>query len=140
MRFDTPVPAIKRSVVQLQCTICKAETSAACSCGAIYMVKPAARAAAAITGNSSRSDRSIAAEIGVSPTTVGRARDQLSSNGQFEDFRTGKDGKTRKLPSYIPDPEPVIRDGLIEQAMDVVRQMTPPERVQFVRQMNRERL
>jgi hypothetical protein len=139
MRFEQPIPAYKISVVQLQCTMCKAETAAACSCGATYMVKPAEKAAAALTGNSSRSDRSIAAEIGVSPTTVGKARDQLSGDGQFEDFRTGRDGKSRKLPSYVPGPEPTIRDELIGQAIDLVRKMSPPERVEFVRQLGRVR-
>jgi hypothetical protein len=45
------------------------------------------------------------------------------------------DGKTRKLPSYIPDPPPPIRDDLIEQAVELVRQMTPPERVEFIQQV-----
>jgi|SRR6516162_630903 hypothetical protein len=137
MRFENrPIPVIPFSVVQLQCTICKAETSAACSCRATYRVKPAERAANAITANSSRSDRAIAAEIGVSPTTVGKVRDQLSSDGQQEELRTGKDGRTRKLPSYIPDP-PEIRDWLLKQAMDSVRQMTPAEKVEFIRQVDR---
>jgi hypothetical protein len=38
-----------------------------------------------------KSDRVIAAEIGISPTTVGKAR-QLSSSGQSKK-RIGKDGK-----------------------------------------------
>ena len=54
------------------------------------------RAAEAIAKNPGKSDRAIADEIGVSPTTVGKAR-QLSTTGQLKK-RTGKDGKIRKLP------------------------------------------
>jgi hypothetical protein len=137
MRFDRPVPEIRIAVTQLQCTLCGAETHASCNCGAVYRPKPAERAAAAITGNSSRSDRAIAAEIGVSPTTVAKARDQLSGDGQCEDFRTGKDGRTRKMPSYFADPEPVLRDELIEQGLDLVREMTPLERAEFIKRVGR---
>jgi hypothetical protein len=49
----------------------------------------------------------------------------------------GLDGKARKLPSYIPDPPPPIRDTLIEQALDLVRQMTPAERVEFIQRVRR---
>jgi hypothetical protein len=38
-------------------------------------------------------------------------------------------------PSYIPDPPPPIRDELIEQAVELVRQMTAPERVEFIRRV-----
>jgi len=50
--------------------------------------------------NPEKSDRAIAEEIGTSPTTIGKAREQLSSGGQLdkESKRTGLDGKTRKLP------------------------------------------
>jgi len=135
--IDKPIPAYKISVVQLQCTMCKAETAAACSCGATYRVKPAERAAAAITEHPEKSDRAIAAEVGVSPTTVGKARASTVHTGQLDEPRVGLDGKTRKLPSYIPDPAPEIRNSLIEQALDVVRQMTPAERIEFIRQVGR---
>ena len=136
MRFEKPIPVYEISAVRLECILCRAETTASCSCNAFYRPKASERAANAITANSSRSDRAIAAEIGVSPTTVGKVRDQLSSDGQQEELRTGKDGRTRKLPSYIPDP-PEIRDWLLKQAMDSVRQMTPAEKVEFIRQVDR---
>src|SRR6516165_6581704 len=129
--IDKPIPAYKISVVQLQCTMCKAETAAACSCGATYRVKPAERAITAITEHPEKSDRAIAAEIGVSPTTVGKARASTVQTGQLDEPRVGLDGKRRKLPSFVPDPPPPIRDELIERAIELVRQMTPTERMEF---------
>lgn len=55
------------------------------------------RAEAAIAANPQKSDRAIAADIGTSPTTVGKARKQLSTDGQLK--RTGRDGKQRKAPT-----------------------------------------
>jgi hypothetical protein len=129
-------PAYKISVVQLQCTLCRAETQAACSCGAIYRPKPSERAAAAVSQHPEMSNRAIAAETGVSEATVRRARESTASGDAVEE-RTGLDGKKRKLPSYIPDPLPEIRDWLIEQTLDGVRQMTPPERIEFIRLVGR---
>ena len=61
------------------------------------------RAAEAIAANPEKSDRAIAAEIGTSPTTIGKARAQLSTDGQLEDIqRIGLDGKTRRLPADRP--------------------------------------
>jgi len=134
---EKPIPEIKVSVVQLQCTLCGAETHAACSCGAVYRPKASERAANAVAGHPEKSDRAIAAEIGVSPTTVGKARASTVHTGQLDEVRVGLDGKARKLPSYIPDPPPQIRNWLIEQALDTVRQMTPAERVEFIRQVGR---
>ena len=136
MRFEKPIPAYKISVVQLQCTLCNAETNAACSCGAIYRPKASERAAAALTEHPELSDRAIAREAGISPTTVGKVR-ASTIQGEQSDERIGLDGKRRKLPSYIPDPLPEIRDALIEQAMGLVREMTPPERVEFIRRVGR---
>ena len=67
-----------------------------CGCGVAY-VKAGVFAEAAVKANPGKSDRAIAEEIGTSPTTVGKARKQLSNGGQLEK-RTGKDGKTRKMP------------------------------------------
>jgi hypothetical protein len=73
----------------LQCTRCGAEAVCHCGCGALYAVQhpwaapppaPAPkvsaleRAAAAILAAPEKSDRAIAAEIGVGHQTVGRAR------------------------------------------------------------------
>jgi hypothetical protein len=133
---EKPIPEIKVSVVQLQCTLCGAETHAACSCGAFYRLK-AQQAAEAVAAHPEKSDRAIAAETGLSHATVSRTRQSTVSSETVAAPRTGLDGKTRKLPSYIPDPPPELRDWLIEQALDAVRQMTPPERIEFIRQVGR---
>ena len=133
---DKPIPAYKISVVQLQCTMCGAETHASCSCGAIYRPK-AQRAAEAVADHPEKSNRAIAVETGLSEATVRRARDATASDDAVDEPRVGLDGKKRKLPSYIPDPPPEIRDLLIEQALDVVREMTPPERIEFIRRVGR---
>ena len=132
---DKPIPAYKISVVQLQCTLCGAETHAACSCGAIYRPK-AQRAAEAVKEHPEKSNRAIADDIGVDEKTVRQARATTADYSAVDEPRVGLDGKTRKLPSYIPDPPP-IRDWLIEQALDAVRQMTPAERIAFIRQVGR---
>jgi hypothetical protein len=129
-------PAFKISVTQLQCTMCGAETHAACSCGAIYRPK-AQQAAEAVAAHPEKSNRAIAEEIGADEKTVRQARDSTADQSAVEGSRIGLDGKKRKLPSYIPEPPPQIRDWLIEQALDAVRQMTPAERVEFIRQVGR---
>jgi hypothetical protein len=81
---------------QLECQACGATADASCDCGAPYL--PAGqRAVAAIKANPGKSDRAIAAQIGVSPTTVGKAR-QLSIVDSSRK-RLGKDGKVRRLPT-----------------------------------------
>lgn len=55
-----------------------------------------------LLANPQKSDRAIAAEIGGSPTTVGKAREQLSTRGQLGTEpakRVGRDGKARKQPT-----------------------------------------
>jgi len=135
---EQPIPEIRRSIVQLQCTICKAETSAACSCGAIYRPK-AQRAAEAVTAHPEKSNRALAEQIGVDEKTIRQARASTADQSAvaLRNPRIGLDGKARKLPSYIPDPPPTIRDDLIEQAVELVRQMTPPERIEFIQQVRR---
>jgi transposase len=64
-------------------------------CGAPY-VPAGTRAAAAVAKNPTKSDRAIAEEIGVSHGTVSRARAFVSH--ETDDKRTGRDGRTRKMP------------------------------------------
>jgi hypothetical protein len=102
---------------QLACWECGATTTAACNCGVSY-VPAGARAAAAVANNPEKSDRAIAADIGVAKNTVRAARQELVNTDQLEDGpRIGLDGKTRKLPerqtvSYIQietkPPEPRV--------------------------------
>jgi hypothetical protein len=49
-----------------------------------------------------KSDRAIAAEIGVSDKTVAKARRATADKSAVEKKRTGKDGKARKMPKSAP--------------------------------------
>lgn len=54
-----------------------------------------------IKADPKKSDRAIAKKAEVSPTTVGKARAELSKRGQLkkDTSRIGQDGKTRKVPA-----------------------------------------
>jgi hypothetical protein len=93
--------------VKLECTQCGASGEGSCNCGAEY-VAPGQRAAKALKANPERSDRAIAAEIGVDHKTVGAARKAATGEGSPVECRTGLDGKTRRLPQRS-EPEPIIR-------------------------------
>ena len=99
---------IKLSIQRMVCTACGAEANASCNCGVAYQPK-AVRAAEAVKANPEKSDRAIAKDIGASPTTVGKAREELSSGGQLEEApRVGIDGKVRKarkMPEKKEEPE-----------------------------------
>jgi hypothetical protein len=116
------------SIQRMVCTGCGAEANASCNCGMDYKPK-SVRAAEAVKANPEKSDRAIAKEIGASPTTVGKAREQLSTTGQLEDGpRIGLDKKTRKQPAKkanpakAPDPqEEEDRKTCIALALDAER-------------------
>lgn len=99
-----PAPAPRR----LGCSACGATAEAACDCGVPY-IPAGQRAAEAIAANPKRSDRSIAAEIGVDHKTVGAARKAVGEHSPPE--RIGRDGK-----SYPAKTKPVPdRDAKIGQ-------------------------
>src|SRR6516162_6083805 len=79
----------------LECSECGARASASCKCGAPY-VPARARAVAVLTEHPEKSDRAIAAEIGVGHATVSRARSTVPD--ETVDERIGRDGKVRRLP------------------------------------------
>jgi hypothetical protein len=84
------------STTRLECSECGAMADAACSCGAPYL--PAgARAAQAVADNPGKSDRAIAADLGVGKDTIRRARKSTGANAPVAK-RVGKDGKARRLP------------------------------------------
>jgi len=93
------------SIVGMICPECRAEARAGCNCGVEY-VRPRDLAAKAIADADSpkKSDRVIAAEIGVGRETVRRVRNSTAPNGAVAK-RTGKDGRTRRLPQK-PNPKP----------------------------------
>lgn len=79
---------------QLRCSECG--KLAACNCGAPYeYVSPGKLAAKAVKDNPELSDRAIADNLGVSDTTVLRARKSTASKEAVEK-RAGKNGKTRR--------------------------------------------
>jgi hypothetical protein len=85
------MPPITRPTIA--CTECGAETEAACDCCAPYVSK-SVRAAAAIEAAPEKSDRAIAADLGISKDTVRRAR-PTGANAPVA--RTGIDGRVRKV-------------------------------------------
>jgi hypothetical protein len=90
----TPQPST--TPAQIFCSDCGACADAACNCGAPYM--PAGqRAMKAIEANPEKSDRAIAAEIGVGKETVRRTRKATAPHGPVGK-RIGKDGKERRMP------------------------------------------
>jgi hypothetical protein len=127
-------PAYKISVTQLQCAACGAETHAACSCGAWYKPK-GQRAAEAVAANPEKSNRVIAAETGVSEGTVRTARVELGSDYAVYEPRTGKDGKTRRLPepkaAHVQASPPRINWDQIKSAMAIIRAMDLHTRNKF---------
>jgi hypothetical protein len=68
---------------RIKCEKCGAATDAACEC-AVFL-PPIERAFKAVGAHPEKSDRALADEAGVSPTTIGKARKvvQLSSGGQL---------------------------------------------------------
>jgi ribosomal protein L29 len=95
--MSEPTEIVQRVTRSLACSACGAAGEANCDCGAPYM--PASvRAAKAITENPNKSDRAIAAEIGVSDRTVNRARGSTATHDAVEK-RVGADGRARKQPA-----------------------------------------
>lgn len=96
---------------KLECSSCGAKADASCNCGAPY-VPAGERAAAAVAANPEKSDRAIAAELGVGSNTVRRAREATAPHGAVE--RIGLDGKVRKLPTrrIEEDDEPSLEDEI----------------------------
>jgi hypothetical protein len=119
MMIDTEI--VQRVTRAMHCSKCGVEAAAACDCGAPYL--PAtARAAKAIAENPGKSDRAIAAEIGVSDRTVNRAR----STYDAVEKRVGADGKARKQPAKKAAAKRAIDDP---REWDGTREScTPPPR------------
>lgn len=85
---------IPQKRLALSCTKCGSMADAACDCGSPY-IPAKVRAAEAIAANPTKSDRAIAADIGVSAMTVQRARPTVTD---VTVERMGLDGKVRRLP------------------------------------------
>ena len=106
---DMTATVIKMSVQRMVCTGCGAEANASCNCGVAYQPK-SIRAAEAIRANPEKSDRALAADLGIGHATVSRARETVSSE-TVDSPRIGLDRKTRRLPVREVDAdEPDDRD------------------------------
>jgi hypothetical protein len=82
------------------CAGCGAEANASCNCGVSYVAK-SVRAAEAIRANPGKSDRAIAAELGVGRATVQRAREVAHDEPPEE--RIGRDGKSYSIRQRVVD-------------------------------------
>jgi SAM-dependent methyltransferase len=90
---------------------------------------PAERKAAArrmLEDNPRRSDRAIASDCGLSPTTVGKIRGEgpEEEEGTVHDgqLRVGRDGKARRMPTPVP---PGGLDAEFDQALDSITENVP---------------
>lgn len=91
----------------LMCSACGASAEAACDCGAPYK-SANEHAAKAIARNPNKSNRAIAADVGISDKTVAKARRKTGAEKSAPEKRAGKDGKSypakRKPAPVISDP------------------------------------
>jgi hypothetical protein len=115
--MSEPTEIVQRVTRAMHCSKCGVEAAAACDCGAPYL--PAtARAAKAIAENPGKSNRAIAAEIGVDHKTVGAARKAGGEHSPPERV-TGKDGKSYPArASNDVDPEASAEARKAEYAAD----------------------
>lgn len=117
-----PPPAIKISVQRLECIACGAEANATCGCGVGY--KPKGQLAAeAVAKAPEKSDRAIAAELGVGKDTVRRARtDQLAHHAPPQ--RVGRDGRRRRMPHPLAadTPEQIAKDAAADVEIERIVQ------------------
>jgi hypothetical protein len=92
-------PEHKPAARVLRCARCGITQEAACGCGFGYV--PAVEcAAAAVAKHPEKSDRAIAAALGVSDKTVAKARASTAEKSAVAK-RVGRDGKARKRPAKL---------------------------------------
>jgi len=132
----------------MECSSCGAAGIAACDCGAPYM-PASARAAEAIAANPRKSDRAIAADLGINQSTVSRARPRTDAPASV-DTRVGLDGKVRAMPrrSTKTKPEEVMptdeeaeesfQADLYDQACWLLEQMASATRRKFFAHLRRK--
>src|SRR5262245_10317447 len=140
MMLDRTVFEISQTIAH--CPKCGFEHPS-CDCD-VPLVKQ--RAAKAIAANPQKSDRAIAKELGVSPTTVGKAR-QVSTSGQVSK-RVGLDGKKyparpqskvadEEIPSAEEAEESYQRD-VYDQACLILEEMSGETRQRFFAYLRRK--
>jgi hypothetical protein len=122
-------PVIEEKIVRYECPKCGNN----CQCGVPYVPKTM-RAAEAVKAHPEKSNRMIAEEIGVHPSTVDEARKQLPGDPAVEK-RTGLDGKARQMPQPA-EPKPVdegdlivkLHNGPITEIRHGLQQLSPAAR------------
>lgn len=87
---------VEMAVQRMACTACGSEANATCNCGKPYVPKKQL-AADAIAANPQKSDRAIAADLGIDHKTVGAARRETGGEDSPPE-REGRDGKVYRLP------------------------------------------
>jgi len=95
-----------QTTVTVRCIACGklGEVRPSCGCGANFeYISPGELAAKALKADSSKSNRAIAGDLGVDESTVRKARKATAGNPAVGK-RTGKDGKTRRMPRKPPAP------------------------------------
>lgn len=107
------------------------EANASCNRGVAYTPK-ISRAAEAIKANPQKSDRAIAAELGVSQPTVSEARKRASDRDLSPETRIGRDGKSYPIKSDAsPTPrrgKDAVRERVLEALM-ILSGLPPAEEV-----------
>lgn len=115
---------IVHSLARLQCTRCGAQANASCNCGEPY-VPAAIRVKEYDKANPGRSTRAAAADLGISKSEVGRARQSVVPSGTPETDRAsggekviGLDGKTYKAKGKAPTPKATAAPPPITEPAD----------------------
>lgn len=121
--------AVRMVVQVMACSYCGSEADATCTCGEMYVPK-AARAAEAVSAHPEKSDRALAAEIGVARSTIQRARQSGGPCGPPDQEavaqeRRGRDNKayrvrTRSRQRAIErNPASVVREQIRRLFLDL---------------------
>jgi len=105
----------------LCCVKCGAKAKPGCQCDAAY-VPARVYAAQAVGAHPEKSDRAIAAAIGVDAKTVAKARKATAEKSAVAK-RIGRDGKARKLPTRMT---PEAAEAMKARAEAVARLFPPP--------------
>jgi hypothetical protein len=90
-------PRSHKQELLYRCSVCGADRGCDCNAPAIE------KAITALAAIPRKSDRAIAAEQGINPRTVAKARKQLLYSAAVDQRRIGLDSRMRRMPQRIPD-------------------------------------
>jgi hypothetical protein len=120
---------VRKQELDYLCSKCGAERGCDCNAPAIK------RAAVALATNPEKSDRAIAAEIGVSHPTVAKARQEAEATGKLlpVDRRIGADGKARtrkpKVAQIQIDKLRAVNSRLFAESCSVIDELKTKNKV-----------